>query len=147
MPRYPDLDRVPLYRTIEHTADIGIEVQAPDQAGIFVKSALALADLMFGLDAIEPVEQRTLVSEGDTVEELLVAWLNDVLCVVAVEGVVFSRFTDARLEGTRFSARGWGEKPDPALHAAEMEIKAATYHGLSFLRTEGGWTARIILDV
>jgi SHS2 domain-containing protein len=141
------LDRGPLYRTIEHTADIGIEVEAPDQAGIFVKSALALADLTFGLEAVSPVSQRVVAAEADSPEELLVAWLNEVLYISAVDGIVFSRFTDARLEGRRFSACGWGEKPDPALHAAEMEIKAATYHGLRFARTGGGWIARIILDV
>jgi len=141
------LDRDSIYRTIEHTADIGIEVEAPDQAGIFVKSALALADLTFGLDAGVPRDRRVVAAEAGSPEELLVAWLNEVLYVLAADGMVFSRFTDARLEGRRFSACGWGEKPDPALHAVEMEIKAATYHGLRFARTGGGWIARIILDV
>jgi SHS2 domain-containing protein len=141
------LDRDSIYRIIEHTADIGIEVEAADQAGIFVKSALALADLMFGLDTIGRRDERLVRAQGDSLEELLVAWLNEILYVSAVDKMLFSEFSDARLAGNSFSARGWGEKLDPGLHAAEMEIKAATYHGLAFRSTGGGWTARIILDV
>jgi len=141
------LDSNPFYKTIEHTADIGIEVESPDQAGIFTGSALAMFDLMFGLDRVERKERRLVKADGDSLEELLVAWLNEVLYVYAVDKMLFSKFTDAELGGNSFSAWGWGERIDPGAHVAEMEIKAATYHGLGFKRTEGGWTARIIFDV
>jgi len=141
------LDSNPLYRTIEHTADIGIEVEAPDQAGIFTRSALAMFDLMFGLGTIGRKEKRLVVAHGDSLEEMLVAWLNEVLYACAADKMVFSKFTDAELSGDSFSAWGWGERIDPVVHIQDMEIKAATYHGLGFRATEGGWTARIIFDV
>jgi SHS2 domain-containing protein len=135
------------YKIIDHTADIGIEVEAPDQAGIFTKSALAMFDLMFGLERICRKERRLVKAEGDSPVELLVAWLNEVLYVYAADKLMFSEFTDAELSGNSFSAWGWGERITPQVHVAEMEIKAATYHGLGFQRAAGGWTARIIFDV
>jgi SHS2 domain-containing protein len=141
------LDSNSFYKTIEHTADIGIEVESPDQPGIFTRSALAMFDLMFGLDRVDPKERRLVKAEGDSLEELLVAWLNEVLYAHAADKMLFSRFTDAELGGNSFSAWGWGERIDPGVHAAEMEIKAATYHGLDFRRTETGWAATIIFDV
>jgi SHS2 domain-containing protein len=60
---------------------------------------------------------------------------------------MFSDFTDATLAEGSFSARGLGERFDPAVHSIETEIKAATYHGLRLERKDGGWTARMIFDV
>jgi len=141
------LESHPFYKTIEHTADIGIEVAAPDKAGIFTSSALAMFDLMFGLAAIAPKEKRLIKVQGETAEELLVAWLNEVLYLCAVDKLAFSRFTDPQLGRDSFSAWGWGQRIDPAVQVPEMEIKAATYHGLCFRQTDHGWTARIIFDV
>ena len=42
----------PFYKTIEHTADIGIEVEAPDGEGVFARCALAMFDMMFGIESI-----------------------------------------------------------------------------------------------
>ena len=141
------MDSNSLYRTFEHTADIGIEVEAPDRAGIFMRSALAMFDLMFGLETIQRKERRLISAEASNLEELLVAWLNEVLYVYAVDRMLFSRFTDARLDGNSFSAWGWGEHLDLEVHSGGMEIKAATYHGLCFKPAGGLWTARVIFDV
>ena len=42
----------PFYRIIEHTADIGIEVDAPDREGIFTRAARAMSELMCGLQPV-----------------------------------------------------------------------------------------------
>jgi SHS2 domain-containing protein len=135
------------YRTIEHTADIGIEVEASDKAGIFTRSGLAVFDLMFGLQSVDRTLKKPIRVAGDSTEELLVAWLNELLYVYAVERMVFSDFSDARLEKRTFSATGLGEKFDPGKHSAAMEIKAATYHGMSVVHEDGRWKASIIFDV
>ena len=137
----------PFYRTIEHTADIGIEVLAPTCSDIFVQSALALFDLMFGIDSIGEGLERPIRVEGDNVEELLVAWLNDLLYIYAVDGMVFSGFTDVRLEEGAFSATGLGETFRQEKHCVVSEIKAATYHGISVAPEGDGWKARVIFDV
>lgn len=137
----------PFYRTIEHTADIGIEVLAPTCSDIFVRSALALFDMMLGVDSIGGGLEKPFRVEGDSLEELLVAWLNDLLYIYAVEGIVFSGFADVRLEDGSFSATGLGEAFRPEKHTVASEIKAATYHGI-FIAPEGaGWKARVIFDV
>lgn len=137
----------PLYRTIDHTDDIGIEVEAPSIEGIFTRSGLAVFDLMFGLDSIGKMLTRPIRVTAESTEELLVAWLNELLYVCAVERTVFSDFTDVSLDENMLSAVGVGEAFDPDRHRVSMEIKAATYHGMSIDEEEGGWKARMIFDV
>jgi SHS2 domain-containing protein len=141
------MDSSGFYRVFDHTADVGIEVDAGDRAGVFTRSALAMFDLMFGLETIGRTCERKIEARADTLSELLVAWLNEVLYVHAAERLVFSEFVDARLADGVFSARGLGEKLDPATHAGSTEIKAATYHNLRFEQAGDKWTARIIFDV
>jgi SHS2 domain-containing protein len=120
------MDSSGFYRVIDHTADV---------------------DLMFGLETVGKTCERTIEARADSLGELLVAWLNEVLYVHATERLAFSEFVEARLGDGVFSARGLGERVEPATHAGDMEIKAATYHQLVFERTAGRWTARIIFDV
>jgi SHS2 domain-containing protein len=135
------------YEIVEHTADVGIRVEAEDRPGIFRNAARAMFDMMFGLQAIGRSRRRRIEVTADSLEELLVSWLNEVLYVHAVEKTVFSDFTDPQLSGNRFSAWCVGENLDPAVHRCDMEIKAATYHGLSFQQSGGKWVAKIIFDV
>jgi SHS2 domain-containing protein len=135
------------YKTIEHTADIGIEVEAPDRAGVFARCAMAMFDMMFGLESIGASETRRISVSGEDVGELLVAWLNELLYVYSVEGVMFSSFSDMELGSKSFSALGLGEVYDRRKHSADFEIKAATYHGLSVRRAGRKWRARVIFDI
>jgi SHS2 domain-containing protein len=135
------------YKTIEHTADIGVEVVSPDKEGIFEATALAMFDIMFGLDTVDQTERRRITVSGDNPEELLVAWLNELLYVYAVEKIVFSGIVEADLRDTSFSALALGEILDAAKHRAEVEIKAATYHELALKQEGGRWIARVIFDV
>ena len=135
------------YRTFEHTADLGIEVEAAEIEQLFARSALAMFDIMFGLESIGLTTKRRVQASADNLNELMVAWLNELLYVYSVEGMIFSEFTDFDLTERSVSAWGHGEIFDQAEHNASLEIKAATYHDLSVRRENGGWKARIIFDV
>lgn len=135
------------YKLIEHTADLGIEVTADDLKGIFVNSALALFDLMVGLEKIGGTAPKQFTVSGADHVELLVAWLNELLYVYSVEKLVFSRFEHVQLNPNRIEAVGWGELLDPQRHELNIEIKAATYHGLALSKQNGIWKARIIFDI
>jgi SHS2 domain-containing protein len=135
------------YRVIEHTADIGLEVEATSRTEIFVRSAQAMFDLMLGLNSVGRSLSRRVEVRAEGMEELLVAWLNELLYVYAVDRVVFSDFSQARLESESFSAVGWGESFDPEKHQVRLEIKAATYHQLAVRFADGKWRSSIIFDV
>ncbi len=135
------------YRVIEHTADVGIEVEASDETGIFINCALAMFDLMYGIANIRTKQERKIRVEAESLQELLIAWLNELLYVYSVERLVFSEFRDAELSPGSFSAVAVGECLDLSRHHGDFEIKAATYHNLTFSKQDGSWRATVIFDV
>lgn len=135
------------YTVFEHTADIGVEVTADSLEELFTNSALAMADIMFESRPTGATQTRLVMVVGNDPGELLIAWLNELLYIYSVERLVFSEFSESELTETGFMTRAGGERVDPEKHTVEMEIKAATYHGLSIERDGGCYKARIIFDV
>ena len=137
----------PFYTVIDHTADVGIEVEAANREGLFIKSGLAMFDLMFGLGSVGKDVTKPLSVAAENPTELLVTWLNELLYFFAVERIVFSGFTDVELGERTFRAVGCGEYFNPDKHQCDLEIKAATYHDVSLAFGEGRWKARVIFDI
>ena len=135
------------YTIFEHTADVGIEVTAESREQLFTNSSLAMADVMFETTPSGTSETRLVMVVGDKVDELLIAWLNELLYIYSVERLVFSEFSDVKLTETSFMARAHGERADSDKHRIETEIKAATYHGFSIEHDGDKYRARIIFDV
>jgi SHS2 domain-containing protein len=102
---------------------------------------------MFGVESIGRSLKRQIRVEGGDVEEILVAWLNELIYLYAVEGEIFSGFSEPALEENAFSATGLGERFDRAMHSVVTDIKAATYHGLAVAPEGEGWKVTVIFDV
>jgi SHS2 domain-containing protein len=136
----------PSYREIEHTADVGVELSAPDLRGAFEGAAAAMFDLMSDLDRVGDAWRGRVRVTGLDLENLLVRWLAELLFVSESEGVLLSRFAVERLDGLTLEAAVAGEKLDRARHAVRVEIKAPTYHGLRIEESDTGWFVRVIFD-
>ncbi len=135
------------WRTIEHQADVGIEIEANDGAGLFAEAGVALFSLLCDPETIVERERYELSGAADNVEQLLVDWLNDLLFLFEGDEVVCRRFAFPSWSPTAYAAEAFGEEADPDRHAIRGVVKAATYHELSVTRGETGWVARVILDV
>jgi SHS2 domain-containing protein len=140
-------DAGPLAREIEHTADLGLEVEAPTLAALFERAGLAMLGLMIDLAAVEPRERVALALEAEDREALLHDWLQALLVRLQAGSFAVSELAvEAVSERT---VRGWGagERVDRARHPFYTEIKGVTYHELAVRETAAGWWARIIVDV
>jgi SHS2 domain-containing protein len=133
---------------IEHTADVGIELEAPDLPAAFERTAAAMFDMISDLDRIGSGwcrSVRVTGREGD-LENLLIRWLAELLFLHESERVLLSSF-DVRSVGRRaLEAEVAGERIDRERHALKVEIKAPTYHDLVLRETASGWRVRVIFD-
>ncbi len=134
-------------RELEHTADVGLEVEAPSLAALFERAALAMLALMIDLAGVEARQRAALAVEADGLEELLRDWLQAVLVRFQAGGFAACEVTIDAIDARQVRATLAGEPIDRARHRLRTEVKAATYHALAVRETPSGWTARFILDV
>lgn len=130
------------FNEIEHTADWALEVKAPDLIELFKQAALGMNWLM-GL-TLEPdrrIEHGLTVTAGDY-ETLLVAFLNEILFEMEINGTGFDTF-DIQLTGFSLDARLLGAP----LQQLKKAIKAVTYHNLEIRQTQDGFETTIVFDV
>jgi len=135
------------YAYFDVAADIGVEAWGADASGCFRQALRAVFNLVVPLEAVEPRETRELSAQGDSIEALLVEWLNEALYLHDIEGFVLQDVEPPRMGSGRVHAVLWGEPVDPARHPRGILVKAATFHQLAVVDTPGRVTARVVLDI
>ncbi|MBK5092819.1 MAG: archease [Actinobacteria bacterium] len=135
------------FKTIEHTADIGIEVEADTLGELFEGTAMAMLSLIVDPATVRDDVERELSLEAGDLEELLFIWLNELLFIMYADGLLFSKFEVKDVGDSRLVAVASGERLDRGRHRLDEEIKAATYHEMMVERLDEGWKARVIFDV
>ena len=136
-----------IYKTFDHTADLGIEVYGKDQRELFVNAGRALFDLITDLDKIEAKTSLSLNLEAVDREDLLVSWLRELLYFHQAEGYLLNDFVLHDLEEQSLRATVKGEVYETNRHELIREIKAVTYHQLKVSRKKERWVARIVFDI
>jgi len=140
-------DGGPFAREVEHTADLGLEIEAPTLALLFERAGLAMLGLMADLGRVEPRERRALGVEAEGREQLLHDWLQALLVALGVNGFLACELDIQQLSDRVVRGTMCGEPFDPVRHEIYTEIKGATYHQLAVRETESGWWARVIFAV
>jgi len=136
------------YLRIDTTADVGLQSFGSSRVEVFVNMAKGLFSLISPLPHIRREVCRKLKVRADSQEDLLVAWLNELIFIHETENLLFRAFHIDDLTEIRLKALCFGEPVDPLRHVLKMDVKGATYHRLSIQKDERGfWRARVILDV
>ena len=138
----------PDYREIEHTADVGLELEAPDLRAAFELAAASMFDLICNLDGVGDGVRRTVRTRARDadLENMMVRWLTELLYVFESERLLLSGFNVVKLGDGVIEADVAGERYDPARHALKTEIKAVTYHDMIVEDVGGDWHVRVIFD-
>ena len=143
----------------EHTAELAFIARGRTLPELFENAALGLADLLYDPRGVVGRDDEGIEVEGIDAEELLVAWLQEILYRHEVRRRRFRIFEVKGISDPAASPgpSAWhltavarGEPWDPARHEARNVIKAATYHGLEIVRRAGPsysrYEVRIVLD-
>lgn len=165
------------YRLINHTADLGIEVYGEGLQELFSNAGFALFDIMTDISKVKETTKKVITVEGNDLEQLMVNWLNELLYLYDVEGMLFKGFDVQEVESKKviraevigpsegkiiknsltntlplvtrhyLKALIAGECYDPDRHVIETAVKAATYHQIQVVKENDRWRARIIIDL
>jgi SHS2 domain-containing protein len=127
---------------VDHTADWGLEVWAPDLPGMMEEAARGMYALMGTVVSDDSRCHRQLEIAGEDREQLLVSFLEELLYIADHEELAFDGYL-LNLVDTNLLARLEGG----FLVSRDKEIKAVTYHYLEIEETGRGLETRIIFDV
>ncbi|MFA5062959.1 MAG: archease [Candidatus Omnitrophota bacterium] len=135
------------YEVFEHTADIGIRVKGKDLKDLFKNAGLAIFRISSRKQFTKNKNHANINIKisSDNLESLFVDWLNELLSLSSVRGLIFHSIKINKLENNSIEAVAVGS--DINNYKVNTEIKAATYHELKVKEIDGGWAAEVILDV
>ncbi|MCC6543238.1 MAG: archease [Nitrospirae bacterium] len=134
------------YETFEHRADIGIRGYGKRVEDSFENGARAMFSVMADIDAVRAKDRKELICEAFDVEYLFVEWLNNLLSLSHLNGMVFSSFK-VEITGNKLKGSAWGEHIDTGRHKLMTEVKAATYSMLKVSKEDEVYVAQCVVDV
>lgn len=136
-----------MYEIFEHTADLGVRVQAESLAAALADAARGLTAVITGdVSQIREAAEESFTVAGTDPVWLLYDWLGELLAAFDLRRMLFSGFTvEVTPHGLTATARG--ERYDPERHLLAHEVKAVTQHELAVHETPRGWEATFIVDI
>jgi SHS2 domain-containing protein len=131
-----------VFRWVEHTAELELEIEAPSEAGVFREALAAYAELVGDRDTSGREVEEEIQVQADDAAMLLAEWLGELIYLGETEGFAPERIGFLDLDEGRLLARVAGRVGEP-----RPLVKAVTLHRLEFRPDDGGWRARVVLDV
>jgi SHS2 domain-containing protein len=132
---------------LEHTADTGIQITAPDLPELFSRAAWSMFTVISNPPEIGSTLSRTVAVDSSDLPSLMVRWLSELNYLHTIHRELYSEF-EVNLRGeTRLEARVRGEPIDLSRHSLHTEIKAVTYHQLHVTQEQNHWRAQVLFDL
>ena len=138
------------YEYLEHTGDIGIRAYGSTLEELFISAAQGLLEATADLSTVGMTTQTEIEVSAESLEELIVAWLDELNFRHEVEEVFFQHVEIRAISEApyRLVAVAYGEPIDFAKHVVYTEIKSITYHQLIVEQLpDDRWMAQVIFDL
>ena len=135
------------YEQFPHTADIGVRAYGRTLKELFENAAFAMFDIIADLEGLKGTVTQEVTLKAPNREELLVAWLDELLYNFYTRSVIFSEFDIKELADDHLKALVRGRPAGQNKNRLKTEIKAATYSGLKIKEVDGVFSVEIIFDV
>ena len=135
------------YEQFSHTADIGVRVYGRTLKDLFDNAAFAMFDIIADLEGLKGDIVQDIELTAPNHEELLIAWLDELLYNFYTKGVIFYRFDIDELSGDVIKAKAFGRNVSDNRNRLKTEIKAATYYNLKIRKLDDYYQVDIVFDV
>jgi len=135
------------YEILDHTADVCVRVYGKSIGEVLKNAACAMMDMVTDREKVNPVEEIEIEAQGETEEELLVHWLQEILYFHQAKKMVFRDFEVILLNETRVKGKAFGENIDLEKHELSSDIKAVTYHNLKIEPLDDRLKVDVVFDI
>ncbi|MEM1598571.1 MAG: archease [Pyrobaculum sp.] len=139
------------FRYGEHTADVLVLAYGCTLDEAFKNAAVALADLTYYSQRVEPRISKTVEIEYDDLEGLLFKWIDELLYLFDGEKLAISRKIDVAITqsgGYKLKAVVYGEPYDIEKHGfTGLIVKAMTFHMMEIRKEGDYWVVQYVVDI
>jgi len=134
------------YRFIEDlTSDVMFEAYGKDLKEVFANAAEAMFRVICKLDKVKQKKSLDVEVKAENREELMINWLQELIAMVDIKGMFFSKFEILEIDERHLKAKIFGDDIRPEL--GETVVKAVTYYKYNFEKTPKGYAVRVSLDI
>jgi len=139
------------FEVIDISGDVGIKAYGKGLEELFVNAAIGMYSLITNLDGVKTEKSISVSVEGNSLEGLLVAWLNELIFHFDAYNFIGKKIDIQSLtpnpQSPSLKAMIFGEDFDPERHERKLLIKAATYHRLKIEQVNDTWEVDVIFDI
>lgn len=132
--------------TLDMSGDAGLKVTGSSLEEIFANSAIGMSELITDIQYVVATEERQSSLKSDSLEDLLILWLNELIFLFDRDGFIGNKF-NVNLDENTLTAQISGGIFNPELNERRLLIKAATYHRLSLKKIKSHWEAVVVFDI
>ncbi len=127
------------------TSDVMFEAYGKDLKELFQNAAEALFSIICKIKQVKPKETEEFQIKADTLEDLMLNWLQALIAIVDTEQKFFSKFEINEIDETHLKVKLKGEPIKPEL--GETVVKAVTMYKYKLEKTKEGYKVRVSLDI
>jgi SHS2 domain-containing protein len=137
---------MPKYKFIEDlTSDVMFEAYGKSLEELFANAAEALFSVICKIRKVGAKKPKGIEVKAENIDKLMIAWLQELISIVDIDGMFFSKFEVIEIGERHLRARVWGEPAKPGLGGTV--VKAVTYYKYKFEKTKEGYRVRVALDI
>jgi SHS2 domain-containing protein len=127
--------------------DYEFEALAETREKLFEICAIATFEAMTNVSEVKPLREIEFEVSGEDEQELLYAFLAELIYIKDVEKIFLCRYDIKFGEGFKLECKARGEHIDSAKHELKTDVKAVTYHKFAIEKIDDGYRAHVILDL
>ena len=129
----------------EITSDVMYDAFGDTLKDVFANSAEALFSVICDIRKVAPKVERKIEVSAESVDDLMINWLQALIASVDIEEMFYSKFTITEIDDKHLVAFVYGEEASAG--KGKTVVKAVTYHQYEFKKTKKGYECRVSLDV
>ena len=139
------------FKTIDHTADIAIEISGSSLEDLFHTAWQAWYETVLGGLKVHSKVRKNIKLRAATTEELLVSFLGEINYWLLVK-----KWIAAKIEQLEFSTGNGlliletvvsGQSLNSDKHELQVEVKAVTFHQMEIKQLDNNFSTRLVFDV
>lgn len=135
------------YTYLEHTADLKIQGLGFSLENALESIAEGMLDFLVARNRIKDNRQCSIILKENTLDNLVIAFFEELLFLHEVENIIFSHVVIEFLDTDEMTLKATAFGDDVSKHIIQTEIKAVTYAQLKIVHIDNKWQVEIVFDI